>query len=45
MKVTDEFNEDLNILYNKYKHTDQFMLLLTEWINKHEDIQYAQYGV
>ncbi len=40
-----EFEEDMNVIYNKFKHTDQFMLLLNDWIVKYEYELYAQYGV
>jgi DNA gyrase/topoisomerase IV subunit A len=43
--IQKQFNEKMNEIYNEYKHTDQFMLLLTTWINHNEDVLYAQYGV
>lgn len=39
------FDESMNEIFNEYKDTDSFMLLLTNWINKNEDVLYSQYKV
>lgn len=44
MSQSNTFNEEMNTIYNKYKSTDKFMLMLTEWIVKNEYELYSQYG-
>lgn len=32
------FNNSMNELFNEYKETDKFMALLTNWINRNEEV-------